>query len=146
MGRERRKERPLRTSREEKAASHFECTTRERAVFEAGIKLGTIYHQFIGTPISNSNIESLEKAIEEGVRVQPYVEDVTVRIDRSCIRKKRNVYDYQSLTGQMLDVTVVIRIDNVRAVAQMKYLDDIKYPLMFIKNIEELPATQCEDR
>ncbi len=132
-----RKEPRLRTSREERAASHFESTIRERAVFEAGIKLGTVYHQFIGTPVSISNIESLEKAIEEGVRVQPYVEDVKVRIDRTCLKKKRNEYDYQSLTGQMLDVTVVIKIDMVRVTAQMKYLEDIKYPLMFIRSIEE---------
>jgi hypothetical protein len=107
-------------------------------VFEAGVKLATVYHQFIGTPVSASNVESLERAIEEGVKVQPFVEDVTVSIRRESLRKKRNAYDYQSLTGEMLDVTVTIRVENVRAVGQMRYLEEIRYPLMFIREIVEL--------
>jgi hypothetical protein len=30
------------------ADSYFSCTDSERAAFEAGIKLGTVYHQFVG--------------------------------------------------------------------------------------------------
>ena len=41
--------------REELAAGYFNCSLKERAVFESGIKLGTIYHQFVGTPLSSSN-------------------------------------------------------------------------------------------
>ncbi len=126
------------SAREEKAARYFNCTSRERAAFEAGVKLGTVYHQFIGTPVSASNVESLEKAIEEGVRVQPFVEDVMVRIDRSSLKTKKNEYDYQSLTGHMLDVTVVIQVENIRAVAQMKYVKELNYPLMFIKEVTGL--------
>ena len=59
-------------SREEKVAEYFNCSIRERAVFEAGIKLAAVYHQFIGTPISASNAESLERAIEEGVNLFGY--------------------------------------------------------------------------
>ncbi len=125
------------SAREKKAEKYFNCTTRERAVFEAGIKLGTIYHQFIGAPVSDSNVESLERAIEEGVRVQPFVEDAQVSIDRDHIRKKKNEYDYQSLTGHLLDVTVVIHIEEVRVTAQMKYIEELHYPLMFIKDIQE---------
>ncbi|MCI2413518.1 MAG: dihydroneopterin aldolase, partial [Cuniculiplasma sp.] len=32
----------------DEAASYFHCTDRERAIFEAGIKLGSIYHQYVG--------------------------------------------------------------------------------------------------
>lgn len=127
----------MRASREERAAQHFKCTTRERAVFEAGIKLAAVYHQFIGTPVSVSNAESLERAIEEGVKVQPFVESVEVHIRRESLRRKRNEYDYQSLTGEMLDVTVTIRIEEVRVTARMRYLEDIKYPLMYIEEIRE---------
>jgi dihydroneopterin aldolase len=127
----------MRASREERAAAYFQCGVKERAVFEAGIKLAAVYHQFIGTPVSGSSVESLERAIAEGVKVQPYVEDVDVHIRRETLRRKRNIYDYQSLTGDMLDVTVVIRIDDVIVTAQMCYQEDIKYPLMFVKNIEE---------
>ena len=128
----------MRASREERAASYFCCTDRERAAFEAGIKLAAVYHQFIGTPVSASNAESLERAIEEGVKVQPFVESVEVSIRRDRLRTKRNEYDYQSLTGEMLDVRVSIRIGKVRAVGEMRYLEDIKYPLMYVSSAEEL--------
>jgi hypothetical protein len=128
----------MKASREERAASYFRCTDRERAVFEAGIKLAAVYHQFIGTPVSASNAESLERAIEEGVKVQPFVESVEVKIRQDRLRMKRNEYDYQSLTGEMLDVKVSIRIGKVRAVGEMRYLEDIKYPLMYVSSIEEL--------
>jgi dihydroneopterin aldolase len=127
----------MRASRAEKAASYFQCTERERAVFEAGIKLAAVYHQFIGTPISSSNVESLERAIEEGVKVQPFVESVRVRVRRERLKRKRNEYDYQSLTGDMLDVTVTILIGKVRVVGEMRYIDEIRYPLMYVSSIEE---------
>jgi hypothetical protein len=88
------------TSREERAASYFKCNDRERAAFEAGIKLAAVYHQFISTPVSAANVDSLERAIEEGVKVQPFVESVEVHIRRDRLRMKRNEYDYQSLTGR----------------------------------------------
>ena len=128
----------MRASREERAASYFQCTERERAVFEAGIKLAAVYHQFIGTPISSSNVESLERAIEEGVKVQPFVESVKVRVRRERLKRKRNEYDYQSLTGDMLDVTVTILIGKIRVVGEMRYIDEIRYPLMYISAIEDI--------
>jgi hypothetical protein len=123
--------------RDELAIKYFQCTKRERAIFEAGIKLGTVYHQFIGTPVSASNVDSLERAIEEGVKVQPFVEEVTVKIDRKSLRKKRNEFDYQSLTGPMMDVRVTIRIDEIRVFAQVRYIEELKYPLMFVERIVE---------
>jgi hypothetical protein len=127
----------MRSSREEKAAEYFQCTDRERAVFEAGVKLAAVYHQFIGTPVSASNVGSLERAIEEGVKVQPFVESVEVHIRRERLKKKRNEYDYQSLTGDMLDVTVTIHIGKVRAVGEMRYIEEIRYPLMYISSVTE---------
>src|SRR5512140_1098788 len=91
---------PLTSKREEAASSYFKGSLRERAVFEAGIKLGTIYHQFVGTPLCAANVDILERAIEDGVRVQPFVKDVEVHIDRSTLRKKkRDEFDYQTLHG-----------------------------------------------
>jgi hypothetical protein len=124
------------SAREERAAGYFNCTDRERATFEAGIKLAAVYHQFIGTPVSASNVEGLERAIEEGVKVQPFVNSVEVIIRKERLKDKRNEYDYQSLTGEMLDVKVTIQVGAVRAVGEMRYLEDIHYPLMFISMIE----------
>lgn len=126
------------SDREERATKYFRCGIRERAAFEAGIKLGTIYHQFVGTPVAASNVDSLEKAIEEGVMVQPFVEEVKVSIDRSQLRDKKNEFDYQTLTGNMISVEITIRIGEVRAVTAMRYIDELNYPLMYIKDIQDM--------
>lgn len=125
-------------TREQKAADMFECSIRERAMFEAGIKMGTIYHQFVGVPVDLSSVDILERSIEQGVLVQPYVDHVKVTIDRSYFRPKTDEYSYISLTGNMLDVVLKIRIDNVRVTAEMRYLKDLNYPLMYISDVETL--------
>lgn len=38
----------------------FVCSHRERAMFEAGIKMGTIYHQFTGIPVNLNTVSELE--------------------------------------------------------------------------------------
>ena len=127
----------MRNSREAEADSHFSCSDSERASFEAGIKLGTIYHQFVGVPLSAENVETLERAIEAGSMVQPFVESVKVRIDRSQLKKKRGQYDYISLTGDMLDVTISVRYKTARVRATMRLDKKMNYPLMFIDRTEK---------
>ncbi len=127
----------MKDSREAKADSFFTCTDSERAAFEAGIKMGTIYHQFVGVPLSVQNVGTLEKAIESGSRVQPFVEEVRVRIDRTKLKDKRGQYDYVSLTGDMLDVTLVVKYKTARVRASMKLIEEMNYPLMFIEEVEK---------
>lgn len=122
--------------REACAADIFNCTVRERALFEAGIKMGTIYHQFVGVPVNSDNVEVLERSIESGVLVQPYVESVKVRIDRRALTQKKDEYSYCSLTGEMLDVVLKIRIDGTIVTAEMRFNKELNYPLMFISNIQ----------
>jgi hypothetical protein len=121
--------------REELAANYFNCSERERAVFEAGIKLGTIYHQFVGTPVAAANVEILEKAIQDGVRVQPFVKDAKVRISREALRKKKDEFDYQTLTGNMLIVELTVAVGGTTVVGGMDYKEDLHYPLMYVKGI-----------
>ncbi len=123
-------------TREQKADSYFSCSDAERAAFEAGIKLGTIYHQFVGVPLSTGTVKTLEEAIEAGSRVQPFVEDVRVTIDRSKLRDKHGQYDYVPLTGDMLDVSLVVKYKRTRVKASMKFLKEMNYPLMYIEKIE----------
>ena len=60
-----------------------DVSDRERAIFEGGISLGAIYHQFVGLPISKStDFDNLEKTIENSIKTQPYIEDVKVKINR----------------------------------------------------------------
>ena len=123
--------------RETIAASRFRCTARERACYEAGIKMGTIYHQFVGTPVSLSNVDDLERSIENAIKVQPFVSDAKVKIDRSVFVKDGDRYSYRSLTGEMIDAVVTIKLEGITLVSEMRYDTEMGYPLMFISDIRE---------
>lgn len=127
----------MRDGREVQSERYFECTDSERAAFEAGIKLGTIYHQYVGTPVSEENVETLERAIEAGSLVQPFVERAKVRIDRSKLRRKEGQFDYMSLVGEMLDVAIRIDYKGSKVDAGMRFVEEMDYPLMFVKRVEQ---------
>ncbi len=124
------------TAREELANSRFNCTERERAIFEAGIKLATVYHQFVGTPVNLDSVENLEKTISEAIEVQPFVDSAKVSISRSYFTKDGDTYSYVSLTGDMIDAIVVIRLGATKVTAEMRYDEVLKYPLMYISSVE----------
>ena len=121
--------------RETMANDRFACDDKERALFEAGIKMGTIYHQFVGTPFCLKSVESLEKAIESAISVQPYVTDVKVRIDRSGFIEDGDLYSYKSLTGEMIDAVVSVKVGGTTVVSEMRYDVELGYPLMFVSDI-----------
>ncbi len=121
--------------REKHSEKYFECSDSERAAFEAGIKLGTIYHQYVGVPVSADNVGTLERAMEAGSMVQPFVESVKVRIDRSKLKQKVGQFDYVSLTGEMLDVSLRVDYKGSKVDAGMKFAKEMNYPLMFIKRV-----------
>jgi len=104
----------------------------EQAIFEAGIKLGALYHQWVGTPISRQSAASVETAIEKAVILQPFVEEITVRLDRSPMKK--NVFGYSELSGLMFDVEIVTRVgfSYCRAVLS----PENGYPLMKIVELK----------
>jgi hypothetical protein len=122
----------------DKFQDYFKCTSRERAVFEAGIKMGTIYHQFIGTPVSLKNADLLERSIENSIMIQPYAISCTVKINREALGEKKDQYDYVSLMGEMLEVEVTIQYEDIEAKAGMTYSKKHNYPIMFIKEIRIL--------
>lgn len=124
------------SGREEEADSLFVCDDSERAAFEAGIKLGTAYHQFVGTPVDLDSVETLERAMRESLMVQPHVEDVKVRISRDRFPEREDLYSYVSLTGDMLDVSLVIRTASTRLRARMRYVAELDYPLMYVEGKE----------
>jgi hypothetical protein len=118
------------------AQDRFSCSVRERAAFEAGIKLATVYHQFVGTPFNSESILCLEKSIEEAIKVQPYVESAEIHIDRSVLKEGGDRYSYVSLEGTMIDAIVVISLNGVKVTAEMRYDKELDYPLMYISKIE----------
>ncbi len=113
-------------------------TDTERAVFEGGIALGAIYHQFVGTPIANRKdvVNALSRAIEKTASLQPFRTRVTARI--KLPRRKpseSNPYHYQGLSDRHMDVTVLTRYRAASARLRMKYIPSLEYPLMFIEKV-----------
>jgi dihydroneopterin aldolase len=104
------------------------ATDRDRAIFEAGIKLGALYHQWVGTPISRRSASGLESAIEQAVILQPYVEEITVRLDRDLMTE--NAFGYSELSGLMFDVEITTRVGFTYCRARLAPNDG--YPLMRI--------------
>ncbi len=109
---------------------------RDQAVFEAGIKLGALYHQWVGTPISRKSAASVESAIEQAVILQPFVEEITVRLDRNLMTE--NIFGYSELTGLMFEVDIVTRVGFTYCRARLAPHDG--YPLMQIMECNEIPA------
>jgi hypothetical protein len=106
---------------------------RERAAFEAGIKLGALYHQFVGTPVSPASAETLERAVEAAVSLQPCVEKVRVELDRS--QMSPNAFGYSEVRGTMFRVEITTRAGNARCMARLSCEQD--YPLMTLVRCEE---------
>ncbi len=117
----------------------MEINDRDSAVFEAGIKLGALYHQFVGTPLNVDTIDDLARAIEESVALQPYVRSISVLIDREMVEKKQNPkFKYCELEGRMLNVSLQILYKNTIAAVELAYDEGLDYPMMRIKKIEEM--------
>ena len=119
-----------------------EITERDRAVFEVGIKLGALYHQFIGTPLNSETADVLERMIERSVRLQPFVKGVSVKIDREKLREREreNGFGYCELQGDMLKVQISVVCGNIEVHARLNYKEDMMYPLMQIDKIIEKEA------
>ncbi|MCD6248591.1 MAG: dihydroneopterin aldolase family protein [Hadesarchaea archaeon] len=120
------------TSLRDPAKKYFgpDVSDRERAIFEGAITLGAIYHQFIGTPIRDRKM--LERTIEQAALAQPFVERASVRISIPK-RKRKPPYDYPVLSAEMLTVSLVARYGEARVELGMKYVEELDYPLMFIR-------------
>ena len=112
-------------------------TTRERAIFEGAISMGALFHQFVGTPVNKHTKESLEKAMEESFALQPCIEKVEVSIDLDRLDKAMTEFEYTSLSGDMLDVKIYSKVDDVLAIIRIKFMEELNYPLMFDEEIIE---------
>jgi dihydroneopterin aldolase len=111
----------------------YRASDREMAVFEAAIKLGALYHQWVGTPVSMDSAETLEQAIEKSVILQPFVEEITVNLNRALMSP--NEFGYSELCGLMFDVEIITRVRFSYCRAVLKPHGN--YPLMEIAEINE---------
>jgi dihydroneopterin aldolase len=121
-------------------------TAREALLFEAGVKLGGVFHQYIGMPVSRETADGLARTIEEAVRLQPFVTDVLVRIDPEHggpVGDGRFAYRY--LTPEMMRVEVKLQDGRTTVVAALDHRVDLRYPLMSVLTItDELPPSPRE--
>ena len=112
-------------------------TTRERAIFEGAISMGALFHQFVGTPVNKNTKKSLETSMEESLKLQPAIEDVEVEIRFDKLEESMTEFDYTSLTGDMLDVKIHTKVDDVKATIRIEFIEELNYPLMHVENIED---------
>ncbi|MDP3066047.1 MAG: dihydroneopterin aldolase family protein [Methanobacteriaceae archaeon] len=108
---------------------------RERAIFEGAITMGAMFHQFVGTPVNKKSVKSLERAIKDAMELQPCIDKVEVKIDLEMISDFQSEYEYVSLTGEMLDVTVVSSYHDRKVISRMHYVEELQYPLMYVKKV-----------
>ena len=111
-------------------------TDPQTACFEAGIKFGTLYHQFAGTPVSPSSARSLERAMAEAIENQPYCESVSVDILDAELEAELegSTADYTELTGRFMEVEMRIEYEGVSVRTRMEMEDG--YPLMKLVSVE----------
>lgn len=112
-------------------------TTRERAIFEGAISMGALFHQFVGTPVNKNTKNSLETSMEESLKLQPAIEDVKVNIRFDKLEESMTEFEYTSLTGDMLDVKIYTKVENVTAIIRIEFIEELNYPLMYVEDITE---------
>ncbi|WP_297980489.1 dihydroneopterin aldolase family protein [uncultured Methanobrevibacter sp.] len=110
---------------------------RERAIFEGAISMGALFHQFVGTPFNRDTVASLEKAMEESFSLQPCIDKVEVSIDLDKLDDAMTKFDYTSLNGDMLDVKIYSKVDDIVAIIRINFIDELNYPLMYVEDIIE---------
>ena len=111
-------------------------TDAQRACFEAGIKFGSLYHQFAGTPVSPDSARSLETAMSEAIENQPFCESVTVEILDDRVREAIDHGNgYTELTGSLMEVEMRVDYDGVVVRTRMEMTDG--YPLMKLVAVED---------
>jgi len=118
-----------------------DLTNRERACFETGIKLGTLYHILCGIPITSNEetIKFIEKGFEAAISCQPFVHSVKIELDRDkIVGEKANTFDYDEITGKIIRAEVILNFENIEVVAKIDWIEEMQYPLMYVEKIHEI--------
>jgi hypothetical protein len=112
-------------------------TAAQVACFEAGVKFGSLYHQFAGTPVSPASTASLAAAMEEAIENQPGCESVTVEVreEELAAAVAEGPAEYTELTGRFFEADVVVEHEGREVRARMA-MDD-GYPLMEVVSVSE---------
>jgi hypothetical protein len=109
----------------------MDLTATQIACFEAGVKFGSLYHQFAGTPVSR-----LARAMESAIENQPHCRSVTVTVQEEALAADLDPeHGYTELTGRHFEAEAVIDYEGVTATARMAMADGD--PLMKLESVEE---------
>ena len=111
--------------------------SRERAIFEGAITMGALFHQFIGTPINKESAPSLEKAMKESLELQPAIEKVDAKIDLDRLNSALSTFEYTSLNGDMLDIKIYTKVDNVTAIIRIEFIEEKIYFIISKKTLKK---------
>ncbi|MFB6126670.1 MAG: dihydroneopterin aldolase family protein [Halolamina sp.] len=113
-------------------------TAAQQACFEAGIKFGSLYHQFAGTPVSPDSTASMETAMADAIENQPHCEAVAVEVHDERVREAIDHDNgYTELTGSLMTVRMRIRYEDVAVRTQMEM--EAGYPRMKLAAVERAP-------
>lgn len=121
------------------ASKYFtpKSTDRDRAVFEAGIALGMVMHQFSGIPVrSRSDLEVVEETIKRAILAQPFRSNARVKL-RTKLSGDTGVYSYSTVKTRDMDICVEVCYGKARVKACVKHFEDLDFNLAFIEDIVE---------
>ena len=113
-------------------------TPREALLFEAGVKLGGLFHQYLGIPVTPQTAPGLSRIIERAVALQPFVTQARVTIRPEAGRRPgQGPFAYRYLTGEMLDATITLAHGGIRVSARLRHERSLRYPLMRVERVSE---------
>jgi hypothetical protein len=81
-----------------------------------------------------TNVKELEKAIAASIEVQPFVVSAVIKIILKN-KGRKDTYDYVSLTGEMIDAVIRVRVNGAVVTAEMRYSEELGYPLMYVSEV-----------
>jgi len=112
-----------------------DLTPRERAAFEAGIALATIYHSLIGLPMPRTarGREALARGVASAVLSQPFRRKVVVRLRGR--RAGRGPYSYGEIGEGDVSAEVLVDYGGWTVRARLGYVRGLRYPLMRIVEV-----------
>ncbi|PSQ43786.1 hypothetical protein BRD17_05375 [Halobacteriales archaeon SW_7_68_16] len=108
-------------------------TGHDAACFEAGIEFGSLYRQFVGTPVSLAGADSLARAMEAAIENRHACESVTVGIDRAALTEVAAGHGYTESTGRLPTVEIEVEHDGHAVDARMAVEDG--YPLLWVTDV-----------
>lgn len=105
--------------KEKEIDSYFNCTKKERVAFELGIKFGTLFHQFIGAPVSKENRDNIEISIEGSMGAQPFVNSANVMIQRPEHRNTNDQFEYGTIEKDMIEAEIEVEYEGNVAIGKI---------------------------